>query len=339
MIPVPSSYDIRSIATDWALSPSKRGYIAPTFFMLKGKTLPRLNYYKTLADAFEKLRYTYKVAGSRDITPAGAVTFKADGTAQTAGINVDFYGIINNTQLVNIPYSIAKNIYSKGYPLLVRFVKPDGTGPYYCYIHPSYFGLSATVVSSYSTDKVRAMDELYREVALLKSKYNTLVTFLNELSKRTLTAKEQQIFNEGMLLKDSMLQQTAQIKGIELYYSRTGIGFIQLPVIAWIAITALIVAGTVTSIVQIREKTKRINDAYDVRKWITDRTEAILRDKTLSPDEKQKLIETLEQTGVAADKVIQNNSKPDAGGIMDALKFGIIGLIVIKGMDMVNTKK
>ncbi|MES3018582.1 MAG: hypothetical protein V4721_12415 [Bacteroidota bacterium] len=316
---------------------TQQGYVAPTVYLLKGGTMPRWNYYATMQQAIAV------ISGSPPATSAGSVSFTTNPVPQTFAINVDFY-ILKNGQWTVVDYAYMKN---NGVPNgVIRIYTPTGSGPYWSTLNNRYFGISATKVSEYDPAKIAALDTFYREVALLKYRYNALVGFLNSLGQRQLTAVEQQIFNQGVLMLQNLNNQISQIKGIEITYTTTGA--IGVPIILIIAIMAILsgVAGwTILAITTEREKTKRINDSYELNKWIATKKQEIAAQVTagtLTTTQAQDVYKTLDSAAAVGNKVATESSKPTSGifgEAKDLLKWGIIGLVAYTGYKLVTQKQ
>ena len=339
---------LRSLLSEGGFSLKQKGYVAPTVFLLQGKNAGSgWNYYNSLTDAFEKCKYLLRLGGS-NIPPAGFVPLKKDGTAQTIGINVDFYFAVNKDKLVNLGYKARKfaNTLSNPVFCILRFYKTDGTGPFYTVYDPRYMGASATPVSSYSADKISAIDRLNREVALVKAKHNVLASYLNALAVKKLTPVEQQIFNEGSLRLQTMRAEIQQINGIEIYYSKDGtIGFIVLPLIAWLIVGAAVVGWAVSKIVEQYQKTARLNASYDAQKWVSDQKIKIEREVTkgtLTKDQAAALTNDLDKLNANAQKNAEESAKNVPGmfgDIANVVKWAAIALVAWKGMELLGKSK
>lgn len=267
--------------SSWLLQ--KKGYVAPTFFLLKGKTISGYNYYNSLQDAFNKVKYLVREGGA-DVRPAGSIPFTKDGTPQTAGINCDFYFAVNPLLTINLGYEAVKYWYEK-YPqvlfCIVRFYKTDGSGPFFSVLDRRYFGVTATPVSSYSYDKISAIDKFNREAALLKAQHNSLAGYLNAMASKTMSPVEQQIFNKGSLRLQTMRAEMSQIEGLEIYYSNDGrIGAIQIGHIGWIIIGSVIAGWAASKILTEAEKTKRVVASYNHQQWAADQKLLIAQEVT-----------------------------------------------------------
>jgi hypothetical protein len=311
-----------------------QGYVAPTVFLIKGGLIPRWNYYSTKEQAIGAF------SGDYPPTSAGNVAFTTNPVPQTFGINVDFY-ILQSGQWLPVDYAYMKaNNVPKA---VIRMFTPTGTGPYWAVLKPQYFGITATRVDEYDPQKIAALDSFYREAALLKYRYNALVGFLNNLGQRQLTPVEQSIFNQGVLLLQNLNNQMSQIKGLEIHYTQTGA--VGLPIILIIGILAILggVAGwTITAIATEREKTKRINDTYELNKWIATKKQEIaaqVNSGTLTSSQAAGIYSTLDAAANVGNKVATESTKPTAGlfgEVRDVLKWGIVGLIVYTGYKLVT---
>lgn len=341
---------LKQLAAQQFFSLKQKGYVAPTVFLKKDKLISGYNYYSSKADAFAKLKYLHKDASGRNVAPAGNIPFKKDGTAQTMGMNCDFYFAVNKDKLVNLTYAALKLALQHGFVYCVfSFYKTDTSGPYWGIFDPHLFGASATTVDSYNPEKVAALDKFHREVAMIKTKHNLLAGYLNNLASRQLTAAEQQIFNEGSLRLQTMRAEMAAIDGIDVYYSKDGrIGFLILPLIAWIIIGTVAVSWTVSKIFEQTEKTKRLNASYDVQKWVSDQKIKIAQDVKagrIDASQANQLYVDLNKTDAAAAKNAEESAKNTSmfGDVASMVKWGVLGLLMWKGYDlfgaMFNSKK
>jgi len=324
-------------SSDNGKSIAAKGYVAPTVFIYNNKTQTSWNYYNSLSEAFQKLKYIFSQPVN-NVSPAGSVPFKKDGTSQTFGINVDFYFAVSPNNLVNMSYAAAKVAYNlpDKYYGVVRFYKTDGTGPFYSVFDPSVFNIAATAVGSYNSDKIAALDKFHRECALLKVKYNSLSIFLNTLASKNMNAVEQRIYSEGLSKLNAMESEMNTIKGIEFYKSKDGqIGFIQIPIIAWIVIGSIAAAWAVNNILTEYNKTARINAAYDVQKWVSEQQLKISQEVkagSITKEQGDNLFKNLGQIAAGAIKNAEQASKPSGGllsNIGDIVKWAAIGMGIV----------
>jgi hypothetical protein len=274
--------------------------------------------------------------------PAGNVAFKADAVPQTFGINADFY-VYKNGSWVITDYATMKMSLRR---CIVRVYTPTGTGPYFAVFEPAYFGISATKVTETDAAKVAALDSLYREVALLKYRYNALVGFMNTLAARQLNSFEQQIYNQGLVTLQNLNNQISQIKGIELNYTASGaIGTPVILIIAIIAILSGVAAWTITAIATEREKTKRINESYDLSKWIAIKKQEIanqVQQGVLSQTEANSIYTTLDKAAETGNKIATQSSKESPGLFSDIAtlaKWGVAGLIAYGAIQIIKQKR
>jgi hypothetical protein len=322
---------------------SERDYLAPTVYKKDGVGIPSgYNYYGTLNQAQQKFLFLNN-RGGYNSAPVGYKTFP-NTAVQTFGINVDFY-VYNNGNWILTPYSELRNT-NLGQGIVFRFYLTDGSGPYYSIFDNKLFGISATAIDSVSSEKLAALDAYYREVALLKYRYNNLVGFLNELAKKQLNPKEQQIFNEGMLKLQNMQQQISTLKGIEISYTANGavIGLPILLIIAVIAILAAVAGWTITEIMGMKEKTKQINDSYNLTMWVASKKQEVAMQATagtITQSQADGINKTLDDATELANKVAQNASKDNSGGIFSNLatlvKWGAIGFLGYKAFQLAGT--
>ena len=311
---------------------SDRGYVAPTVFLRANTFLTRYNYYSSFNDALLKYKFLHN-QGGQDVTPVGYVPFAQNGQPQTFGINVDFYAFVEKKWSL-VSYAYLKGL--PGYPpLLFRFYTTDGNGEYYAIFDNRYFSLAATSLTNISVAKLAELDAFYREVALLKYRYNSLVSFLNELSKQQLTPIKQQIFNEGILLVNNLNNQIHSIDGVEIIYSKDGkIGLPVLLLIAIIAILAGATAWTAADIAAEREKTRRINDAYELSKWIAAKKielAKLVNSGQLTQSQAKEVTDGIDKAQTLANDVAKKASKETGGGLLanaaTILKFSVVGYL------------
>ncbi len=228
---------------------------------------------------------------------------------------------------------------------VIRFFTTQGAGAYYTTWNNHWFGAAATVIQNYSPDKIAALDAFYREVALLKYRYNSLVGFLNALAARQLNAREQQIFNEGILKLQNISNQMNTIEGIEIQYTDKGavIGIIPIIlIIAIILILASATAWTVSTVLTEQEKTKRINDSFELNKWVADKkleVAAAVTAGTISQTAASGIYKTLDDAAGIGNKVAVESTKntdsifKSIGGL---LQWGVIGLGIYYGYKLLK---
>lgn len=325
---------------------SERDYLAPTVYKKAGiGIISGWNYYGTVNEAIVKYKYLNNLPGGANVTPEGSIKFLPDTTAQTLGINVDFY-ILSGGKWVPATYKYLRGLLTLP-PIVFRFYTTQGAGPYYAIYDSASFGMSATSIQSASPEKIAALDSFYREVQLLKYRYNSLAAFLNDLSKRVLTSQEQQIYNEGVLKLQNLQAQINTIKGIEIVYSQNGqiVGLPILLIIAVIAILAAATAWTITTIISMKEKTRQINDSYQLQQWVADKkiqVAQLAQAGTISQADANKINGNLDSAAASAEKVAENASKPGTsifGDIASIVKWGAIGFIAMEGFKAYKTKK
>lgn len=313
------------------------GYVAPTVYLLKGGSVPNWRYYGSLTQAAA----AYIDPGP--VTPTGIIYFTSNGQPQTFGINVDFYTLINGKWTYTDYGYMKANPSASG---VIRFYSTQGAGPYYAVLNRTYFGMSATVLSNYPADKIAALDSFYREAALLKYRYNALVGFLNTLSKKVLTPQEQQIFNEGLLKLQDMNNKLQTIEGLEIQY--TAEGAIGLPIILIIAIIAIIAAATAWSIDSIlteKEKTKRINDSFELMRWVADKkTEvaAMVTAGTITQTQAGGIYQTLDSAAAIGNKIAVQSSAPKQSIFAEVgtfVKWGVIGFLAWQGIKLLKPSR
>jgi hypothetical protein len=320
------------IVSDLFKKPSARGYIAPTFYLRAGKYVSGYNYYGSMQQAVSKYAYLQGWSGGQNVAPAGSVIFSQNGAAQTIGINCDLY-IYKDGSWQLSSYGYLRGL-STWPPIIVKAYLTNGTGPFYFIYSHELFGLSATVTKDLPPEKVAALDEFWRELQLLQHRYNSFVGFLNYLGKRELNNVEKQILNDGLLLLDGLNNEISRVPGIELFFTdRQTVGAIPvLLVLAGVALLGGTAAWTVASIQQEREKTKRINDAYDLHRWVAERQIEVSRlaaEGKISNAAADNINKTLANAASSATKVADQAAK-NSGGLFGDLasivKYGVLGV-------------
>jgi hypothetical protein len=326
---------------------SERDYLAPTVYKKKGLTITGgWNYYTTFQQAQQKWMYLNNIPGGANVAPAGSVSFDTS-EAQTMGINVDFYYYIFAYQkFVPTTYKFLRGVTYKP-PVIFRFYTREGLGPYYAIFDWNSLAMSATAISSVEPAKLAALDDLYRETALLKYRYNNLAGFLNGLAVKQLTAKEQQIYNEGVLRLQNMQGQILSLPGIELQFTDKGtLGLPILLIIAVIIILAAATAYTITTIVQMKERTKQINDSYNLSQWVANKKQEIaqqVQSGAISQEEASSIYKTLDEATSTANKVANNASKAGSGGLLsditNVIKWAVGGYVIYEGIQLIKKPK
>ena len=313
-----------------AVENARRQYfVAPTVFR-NGNTPTTYNYYRTWDKAVA--RYKELVNGSAQVTRAdGSYTFPGSGP-QTLAINVDFYVPLAG-KFYPILYEGMKTNYSEIKNFIARGYLPNGAGPFYFIPNNSQFAISATGIQT-TPDKIAELDAWYREMARLKYTYNALAAFLNEMSRRQLSPAEQQIFNEGILRLQNLGAAMRSIKGAEFIYNESGrVGIAPILLLAIVAITAGAVAWTVTEIATEREKTRRINESYEITRWLTAKkaeVAAMAEAGQISQEDKRRIFAGIDASLGAAQDVARQTAKPDQGifdNLANIVKWGVLGLL------------
>lgn len=323
--------DLQSIQRENEKFFSQRAYLAPTVFRLAAAGITNYNYYATRDDAFKKALFLLGKGGA-NITPAGSVAFTNAATAQTFGINADFY-ILLPTGWTVIPYAVLKSV-KNWTGVVVKFYKTNAAGPFYAILDSRYFGLSASTIASVPANKIAALDDFHRELQILKVKYNTLSEYLTTLSKKTsLNAAQQQSFNEGLLLLNSMKEQIRTIQGVEFTYNVNGQVSIGIIPIIYIIVAAVIVAAaaawTIDRVTTERNKTARINAAFNMQQWISEqklKIAAAARAGTISQASADQMTNDLTAAQKKAEQVAADASK-ETEGVLDKVQ----NLVLIVG--------
>jgi hypothetical protein len=259
------------------------------------------------------------------------------------GINIDFYlPTATSWRLVDYAYMKANGLP----PAVIRMYTPGGAGPFYSTFNRKYFGLSATKITDYDASKIAALDGFYREVALLKYRYNALVGFLNSLAQKTLSPTEQTIYNQGTLTLQNLNNQISQIKGIEINYTASGaIGLPIILIIAALAILSGVASWTIISIASEQEKTKRINDAYNLAQWIAAKKQEIASQVAagmLSSSAAESIYNTLDAAAAVGNKIATESSKTSTGFLGEVgglVKWGVVGLVAYGALQLINKNR
>jgi len=311
---------------------SARGYVAPTVYLKSGRYVSNWNYYSTLQGAINKFLFLKNLGGS-NTQAVGIRSFVNDGSAQTFGINCDFYALVSGSWQI-VSYAWLKSKISSLPPVVFRFMTVSGAGTYYAIFDPYYFGLSAISVGEVSPDKLAELDGFWREVQTMKYRYNSFVGFLNTLSQRELNIAEQKIFNQGLLMLNNLSNEMQTIRGIQISFQQGGkIGLPVLVIIVLIVVLSAAAAWAISSIAAERERTKRINDAYDLNKWVADKQIEVAKlaeTGQISQQSAAAINKTLKDTAGVANSVAANAAK---GGktifesLADVAKWGAIGFI------------
>jgi hypothetical protein len=173
-------------------------------------------------------------------------------------------------------------------------------------------------------------------VQLIKANHNALAIFLDDLSKKQLTAKEQQIFNAGILRLQNLREEIKSLPQLQIVSDSSGkingVGII--PLIIWVAVIVLagIIALGVTDIVKNAQKAKMINDNYNHNQWLVEQY------KTADPDTRKVIEKSIDATN-KAQQDLSKQSTSSLGEIGNVVKWGLIALIVIKAMDFIPKRR
>ena len=309
---------------------SQRVYVAPTFFKKAGVVLPRWNYYTSFTDAV--ISYNF-LTGKSTLQPpaaAGAVPFNSN-SAETIGINIDiFLPWMGSWYPCSYKYfrEKATNTFA-----VIRFTKTDGSGPYFAAYSPAYMGVSATVAYPDGPGQQQALDDLYRECALLKYRYNALAAFNNKIRSLPQTPVTVAIAAQAQVKMVQMAAEMGTIQGVQFYYNKDGkIGFLPLLLIGAVVIFAGVTGWTVYKIIQEKEKTARINASYDVARWVDEKIIEVNASQGMTPQQKAAAIKDLRNTKDAALTVAENSTKENKGlfgNIASIVQWGVIGIITV----------
>lgn len=312
--------DLQGIAANSAKNFSQLQYVAPTVYRPAGG-VGTWNYYNKLQDALNKYN-------GKTVTPAGTISFSGTG-AVTMGINVDFFGVLPVIGVIPMPYASVKELMYSTRKLpggIIRFYKTDGTGPYYSVFSPVYLAATAIQLKNVPADKLAALNELHGQLQLAKAKYNFLASYLADLSKKTLSPKEQQIFNEGLLTLNNYERQLRAVPGVDLVFNNdgkiSGIGIVPIVWVAIILVSALVVAYSLDKITGLIKSVKAINAAYDMQKFVAEQKQKLAADVKagkITKADAVKLNADLDKAGQAAAANAETASAPDKN-IFDQLQ-------------------
>jgi hypothetical protein len=324
---------------------SVRGYIAPTVFKKSGIQINAgVNYYSDLLYAVSKY-YFLTNQGGENIDPSGQVMFEPNTNPQTLGINVDFYTIANNAWQWS-SYDYIKGLFTWP-PMVFRFYSTAGDGPFYAIFDPAYMQISATAVDTVTADQLAALDGLYREKELLKYRYNSVAGFLNSLAQKILTPTEQQIYNEGNLRLQAMSNQMGGLQGIEFTYTSTGavIGVIPvLLILGIVAILAVVASWTIQQVVDLQQKTKQINDSYELNEWVATKKEEIAQQVQagkISQADADSINKNLDSAANSANIIATKAAEKSSsllGSLGTILQWGVIGYVAFKTVPLLTEK-
>lgn len=327
--------------------PSQRDYLAPSVYRPANRNVSNWNYYNSFWDAEKKWRYIEN-QGGQNIPPAGIVSFANSATPQTFGINVDFYILVGGLwQLTSYKYLRTRWGDANLPPVIIRMYTKEGNGPFYAIGNNYHFAIAATTVQSLSPDKLAALDDYYREMQLMKYRYNAFIGFMNTLAGvQNMNTIVQKVYNEGLGLLQTFSQQMSTVRAVEIQYSQ-GEKIGALPVLAVIAIVALLAGAagwTVSAIISEKEKTKRINDSYELNKWVAEKkiqVGSMVEQGTLSPSAASTINKQLDAAAEAGNSVAERESanKGIFGNIADIVKWGVLGLIGFQAIKLINANK
>lgn len=313
---------------------SQRDYIAPSCYLRADRYISNWNYYSTFEDCRDKDLYL-RNQGGRNVPAAGNIAFVNNQRAQTLGINVDFW-ILQGGLWMLTSYKHIRSIISSMPPCIMRMYTPQGNGPYFSIFNNNYFGLSAAVLTDYDPSKIQALDSFYREVQLAKYRFNEFVGFLNYLAKKPiLTQVEAKIYNQGLTMLQSFQREMLTIKNIDIGWSQ-GAKIGALPILAIIAIVAVLAGAagwTVQQIISEKEKTKRINDAYQMNQWVADKkieVGQLAESGQISSSDAANINKTLDKAAETANNVAVQSTKNEKGlfgEIGDIVKWAAVGLV------------
>lgn len=349
---IPTAAEIKKVVDAWKsrqISRNTNSYAAVTFFLLKGAMISRLNYYKSKDIALKQLYYLAGEKGFSSQTPAGSITFKQNGTAQTAGINADlFLPVSAGFSNMPLPYESAKDFITKTNvrDFVVRFFTNTGNGPYYAVFNGRYFGISATIINA-SGDKAIAMQGFYNNLQKVNAQYNALVASLNELIEKPNDPVTQQVINRLTQRRISLLEEIKNIPGATIITGTdgniSGIGIIPIAYIVVIAIAGA-AAWTVSNWITEKAKTDRILQSYNHQTYMAGEQQKILNDVAAGKIPQSTANAALKNLGVAiktAGEVAEQSAKDKKGifgEIGDLVKWGVVGFIGFQFMKMQSNK-
>ena len=165
------------------------------------------------------------------------------------------------------------------------------------------------------------------------------------MATRQLNTREQQIFNEGILKLQNLSNQLNTIQGIEISYTDKGAVVGVIPVILIIAIILILAsatAWTVSTVLTEAEKTKRINDSFELNKWIADKkleVAAAVTAGTITSSQANEIYKTLDAAASVGNKVAVESTKDPGsffGSFGSLVKWGVIGLGVFYGYKLLK---
>jgi hypothetical protein len=313
-----------------------KGYIAPTVYRLASSTSLKWPYFSSLQSAVSFIKVLARIKGAVLPPPAGYTYFTSNKTAQTLGINVDFYWPVDFFGTLPVPYVFVRDKFKAGGNVIMpfKFYKTNGSGPFYSVLSSTDLNIAATVSDKLSPDKIQQLDKLTREVVLLKANYNALATFISKLGQQQLLPVQQQVFNEGILRLLEYKQQIAEIKDIEFKFGKSnqvaGIG--NPAAVIWLvfwAVTAIIAAYTVTRIAAKWAEVQKIRSDNDAIEFITDANIRIAKDASLTAEQKRDLINENNKTKSSIEQhkttVEENAAKPAIiEQVIGLAKWGVI---------------
>lgn len=328
--------DLKSLQQWAAQSWTKRAYVAPSVYRLPSENTTKGWYYwNTLEEAMRFYRFLLNEKGTTLPKPAGQVSFTTAATAQTMGINVDFFFSLPVVGSIVLPYAWVKQKMAQpgNVVLPFRFYKKDGSGPYYSVFSSTHMGMAATSINNIATDKVAALDEYHRQLQLLKAKHNTLALYLKDLSTKQLKPVQQQSFNEGLLLLNGMREEMRKLRGVDVTYLQNG-SIAAIPVLLLILIISVVAAAaawTVTQITSEAAKVAKLNASYNTIKWVSDQQLKIsqaLKSGQINQAEYNDMMKTLQAASDTANKAVVDVTKDsDKPGLLDKLQnLLLIGL-------------
>ncbi len=136
-----------------------------------------------------------------------------------------------------------------------------------------------------------------------------------------------------MLMLNNLSNEMSTVKGVSIVYSSAGtVGSPVLLVIAVAVILSAAAAWTISTIVTEKERTKRINDSYDLNKWVVNKKQEIgvqVSAGQISQQSANSIYDTLDATAAVANKVAADasKSKTTLGSVADIMKWGAIGYL------------
>lgn len=314
---------------DWSnKSIAQTVYVNPTVYKPASQTFSGWNYYASAKDALNQWAFLNGIKGFTKVAAAGSVQFKKS-VAETFGVTVDFFFYHPVLGAIPVPYAVVKQaMYSstKTAMCIIRFYKTDGSGPYWAILDNRYLAITSTKYTDIPANKVQALTDFHNTVQRMKIQYNTLAAFVTNLSKRKLSAAEQQIFNESMVRLNNFQNQLRQLKGVTIVWGETGqVSGIGIAPIIWMAIivvSAITVTYSVEKILLYLQDARIVEQSNGIIKYVNDqrlKIAAALKAGDITPEQAAALQRDLNATEAAATKNIVDVANKKEETIIDKI--------------------